>query len=308
MFESLEVNAEHIPAYKLGVHIAQVVFALVLWILEIVVFRAKDAPVTGAIGWTFAVCFLSIPAWLYLAMAPRFPRTRKFAEPRAMAVVDGLFAIIWLSAFATQASYNTAGLCGSVCGVSKAIVGLGFFVFLFFCVSTFISIWTIQYWKWNNRLPGYDTKSRGGVADPSAIDPDKAAFSMAPHGDDAYAPVNMNDHDNDPEIPLGGGVGASGAHSDYADPYGAPRLSPDPYGGPSVPPAPSSYGGGSVVGGQQANPFRDDNPFDDDTAYNPGGRTSAMGGSMGSRYAAPTAQDEYDDARFPSANYDRITR
>lgn len=237
-------------------------------------------------------------------MAPRFPRTRRFAEPRAMAVVDGFFTIIWLSAFATQASYNTAGLCGSVCGVSKAIVGLGFFVFLFFCISTFISIWTIQYWKWNNRLPGYDKASRGG--DPNNIDPDKAAFSMAPHGDDAYAPVNMNDHDNDPEIPLGGGIGGGGvgAHSDYADPYGAPRRSPDPYGGPSsVGPAGSSYGG-SITG--RENPFRDENPFDDDTSYNPGGRTSAMG-SMGSRYTAPTVQDDYD-ARFPAANYDRITR
>ena len=61
-------------------------------------------------------------------MAPRFPRTRKLAEPRAMATVDGLFTIIWLSAFATQAAYNSAGLCGTACGMSKAIVALGVFV------------------------------------------------------------------------------------------------------------------------------------------------------------------------------------
>jgi hypothetical protein len=61
-------------------------------------------------------------------MAPRFPRTRKIAEPRAMLTVDAVFTVIWLSAFATQAAYNTSGLCGSACGISKAIVGLGVFV------------------------------------------------------------------------------------------------------------------------------------------------------------------------------------
>ena len=241
--------------------------------------------------------FLTVPAWLYLAMAPRFPRTRKFADPRAMVAVDGVFTIIWLSAFATQASYNSAGFCKEVCGISKAIVGLGFFVFLFFGVTTFLSIWTLQYWKWNNRLPGYD-KGGNGAAHQDAIDPDKAAFSMAPHGEEAYAPVHMNDHD-DHDVPLGGGVGG-GAHSDFADPYGAPNRSPDPYGGPTIPPVGTSYGGA----GAQENPFRDDNPFDDDTSYNPGGRASALG----NRYTAPTAQEEYDDARFPAANYDRITR
>ena len=61
-------------------------------------------------------------------MAPRFPRTRKFAQPHAMAVVDGVFAVFWLSAFAAQAAYNSADQCGSACGQSKAIVAMGFFV------------------------------------------------------------------------------------------------------------------------------------------------------------------------------------
>lgn len=61
-------------------------------------------------------------------MAPRSPRVRKIAEPHAMLVVDAVFTIVWLSAFATQAAYNTANMCGSACKMSKAIVGLGFFV------------------------------------------------------------------------------------------------------------------------------------------------------------------------------------
>lgn len=46
----------------------------------------------------------------------------------AMLCVDVAFTVIWLSAFATQAAYNTANQCGKVCKLSKAIVGLGVFV------------------------------------------------------------------------------------------------------------------------------------------------------------------------------------
>ncbi|KAK3359321.1 hypothetical protein B0T25DRAFT_94266 [Lasiosphaeria hispida] len=299
MFDNFEFDPEQIPAIKLGLHIAQLVFAFVLWCLEIAVFKDNDSKVTGLAGWTFAVCFLSIPAWIYLAMAPRFPRTRKLAEPRVMAVVDGLFAVIWLSALATQAAYNTADLCGQACKLSKAIVGLSFFVFLFFCITTFLSIYTVKYHQWNNRLPGYDKLQLKSGAN---IDPDKAAFSMAPHDEEAYAPVNAADHDDDPH---------RGPHSDYSDPYGAPNHAPDPYGAPNL--APDPYVAGSqassqisYTGAATENPFRQDNPFDSDNEYHPTPST------VGGRYAAPSAQDEFEDDRrpvhFPSADYDRITR
>ena len=45
-----------------------------------------------------------------------------------MVVVDCIFCIFWLSAFAAQAAFNTANLCGEACSPSKAIVGLGLFV------------------------------------------------------------------------------------------------------------------------------------------------------------------------------------
>lgn len=58
-------------------------------------------------------------------MTPRFQRTRRLAQPTAMLVVDALFAVVWLSAFATQAAFNSTGECASACNLSKAIVGLG---------------------------------------------------------------------------------------------------------------------------------------------------------------------------------------
>jgi hypothetical protein len=55
MWEDFEFDAERIPAFKLGFHLAQVLFAFVLWCLEIAVFRAQDARIVGNNGWTFAV-------------------------------------------------------------------------------------------------------------------------------------------------------------------------------------------------------------------------------------------------------------
>lgn len=125
---------------------------------------------------------------------------------------------------------------------------------------------------------------------------------MAPHDEEAYAPVNMADHDHDDHHMAGphyGSGGISGGRSDYSDPYG--------------PAAGSQVGAGSTVSSYHDNPFRqqDGNPFDNDTEYH-SGRVSAAGGgrasAAGGRYAPPTATDAFDDASFPHANYDRIER
>lgn len=75
-----------------------------------------------------AQCFLTIPAVIFLTMTVRFPRTRKFANPYALASVDFIYCIAWLSAFASQATYNSSGQCKGACGASKAVVGLGVFI------------------------------------------------------------------------------------------------------------------------------------------------------------------------------------
>ena len=45
-----------------------------------------------------------------------------------MVTVDALFTVLWLSAFATQAAYNSKDECGKGCSLSKAIVAMGVFV------------------------------------------------------------------------------------------------------------------------------------------------------------------------------------
>lgn len=55
MFEDLEWNPDLVPPVKLGLHIAQMLFAFVIFCLGIAVFTAEDAAVVGQNGWTFGV-------------------------------------------------------------------------------------------------------------------------------------------------------------------------------------------------------------------------------------------------------------
>lgn len=136
----------------------------------------------------------------------------------------------------------------------------------------------MQYYKWNGTLPGYENiKPRA-----HNIDPDKAAFSMAPHDEEAYAPVGMDDHDIDhhgsshPDEHGYVGGSQAGAYSDHG-----------------------SYGRGSRYSAH-------DNPFENESDYH---LPQQQAGS--SIYAPPSVHDDYDDqrpARFPAADYDRVTR
>jgi hypothetical protein len=221
-------------------------------------------------------------------MTPRWKRTQKMAEPHAMAVVDAVFAIFWLSAFASQAAYNTANSCGTACNVSKAVVGIAFFEILFWVGSAGVSIYTLRYYRFHGSLPGYD---KVGVRNHENIDPDKAAFSMAPPDEEAYAPVHGDDHE----------VDHHGAGPYNADSYNSRPMfdSETEYRPHSTSPAPP-----------HENPFDNDyrahstSPHNDLYSAAYGAGPHAGGPQI---YAPPSAED-YDDGRpaqFPVANYER---
>lgn len=154
---------------------------------------------------------------------------------------------------------------------------------LFWALSTLISVATYRYYNFNGVLPGYET-SRGPRT--NSIDPDKAAFSTAPVDEEAYAPVGMNDQDDEPEFnasPYGGGMGTSSTRHDGHDinPYTAD----------------TSYGGAAAV----HNP-----PFEHHGEFNTHTSPAPPAGHM---YAPPPAPADYDDDRpvaFPSADYSRV--
>jgi hypothetical protein len=158
-----------------------------------------------------------------------------------------------------------------------------------------ISFFTLQYWNFHGSLPGYD-KRRLPAGGDSSIDPHKADFSMAPHDEEAYAPINMDERDpgRGDEYASGAyGGGGAGGGSTYSNPQDAYDDTAD-----------GTHGGGYVgsAGG---------------TAYTAGANAGSAGYSgrvspvpqQGTGYVPPTATD-YDDgpAQFPAANYERTIR
>jgi hypothetical protein len=153
---------------------------------------------------------------------------------------------------------------------------------------------------------------------------------MAPHDEEAYTHVPMNDHDHDDPhaAPYGGASADPYAGPSTADPYGG-GAGADPYIGAQAAGghvagaydehADTAYGGAggrlashgsgySGAAGLQDNPFRQDNPFDDDHEYAAPHQSAT---SLGRPYAPPTAHEEFDDDRpvqFPAADYDRVVR
>lgn len=140
---------------------------------------------------------------------------------------------------------------------------------------------TYQAWRTDGYLPGYDQRQLPGS---SNIDPDKAAFSMAPHDEDAYAPVNMDERD-----PSRNDEYASGAYG--GAPYGGGRYDDDEP---------------DRLGAQSARP----NPlFDSDTSYGGAGpyRPPSTASPAGDPYAPPSGRNPFEEpAQFPPANYDRV--
>jgi hypothetical protein len=173
--------------------------------------------------------------------------------------VDILFAFLWISAFASQASYNSSGKCEGACGASKTVVGMGVFIWcveprislfafslkrwhnpntayrLFWCLTTLMSVYGYIYYRREGYLPGASRAPHNA----NMIDPDKEAFSTAPH-DDEYAPVhNVDEH----ELPDHEGSGYGAGPSSVGSRYDAPSYTSGNYVQPQVQDEPTGYTG-----------------------------------------------------------------
>lgn len=153
----------------------------------------------------------------------------------------------------------------------------------------------MQYFKFHGGLPGYENrKLRGG----ENIDPDKHAFSMAPHDDEAYERVNMGDESEVGGAPSGFGATSSslgGEPYSHVNPYSADDYDdPHRYGSSAAAPPPN----------------RNQGMFDDNTEYSSGGLGNAPPSMPYGGSAVGAQSDMYDNgpAQFPSGNYDRIER
>jgi hypothetical protein len=194
-------------------------------------------------------------------MTPRYKQSKRFANPSALAIVDILFAVFWISAFAAQASYNSSEKCKGACGASKAIVGMGVFIWcvgpassrrvcffhrregksntenrLFWCLTALISVYGLLYYRREGYLPGFSRAPFNA----QMIDPDKEAFSTAPH-DDEYARIQNAEEHEIPDHAEGSGYGAG--PSSMGSRYDVPSYTGGGYVPPQVHDEPTGYTG-----------------------------------------------------------------
>lgn len=55
IIEKLDINPDKVPNTKLGLHIFQIILGVVIFILEIVLFRADNSVINGNNGWPFGL-------------------------------------------------------------------------------------------------------------------------------------------------------------------------------------------------------------------------------------------------------------
>lgn len=142
-------------------------------------------------------------------------RAQRFANVYAFAVVDGLFVVLWLSGWASVASYVVGGKgkgkdkkksgCDNFkygspgrCKLSEATIILGVLIMLLFVATSYISFKAVTYYKRTGTMP---TASGGN--------------DFAKQTQDAFS-SNMRTDEFDEEADLdprqGGRVGGPGPH------------------------------------------------------------------------------------------------
>ncbi|KIW09258.1 uncharacterized protein PV09_00180 [Verruconis gallopava] len=146
---------------KTGVHTLQALLIFVAACITLAVF-VQQGSTDGRTKWFFAVCWLSIPALIYLVAVPIWSRAANVAKAMWFAIVDVLFAIFWLAAFAAVLSWNRDGTIQGAkdkkiptdqancttfaygtekkCSLSYSASSVGVVIFLLFLISSGISI------------------------------------------------------------------------------------------------------------------------------------------------------------------------
>ncbi|KAL9111131.1 MAG: hypothetical protein Q9227_004394 [Pyrenula ochraceoflavens] len=151
------------------IHALQGVIIFFAWALTIAVFT-RDGSTDGRTGWFFGMCWLSIPALIYLVMVPMWSRARRFSNVYAFLVIDACMVILWLSAWASVASYVVGGKgkgknkkasgCDNFkygspgkCKLSEATIVLGLVIMLLFGVTAFFSFKAVAYYRRTGTMP-----------------------------------------------------------------------------------------------------------------------------------------------------------
>ncbi|OCK79680.1 hypothetical protein K432DRAFT_382870 [Lepidopterella palustris CBS 459.81] len=176
----MKIPQSYIQKCKVVAHVFQGLLIFIAGCITLSIFT-KDGVTGGASKWFFALCFLTIPALIYLVMVPMWSRAQKFANAYAFIAVDALYTLFWFSAFISIALWNSQGIrqgakdkhidensgnCTTFaygpedkCKLSRATFGFGVLIWLLFMITTFISSYYLIKFRKDGVLPYISTKS-----------------------------------------------------------------------------------------------------------------------------------------------------
>ncbi|KAJ9262233.1 hypothetical protein DTO195F2_3620 [Paecilomyces variotii] len=174
----------------------------IAWAMTVAIFTRTGSN-DGRIDWYFALCWVTIPALIYLVGVPMFPRARRFGNVYAFATIDCLFTILWFSAWVCTASYVAEGKskgesesknskdktkenktgCDAFaygspgkCKLATGTTIVGVVIFLAFVGTSLLSMRNVSHFRRTGTMP--DT-----ISDPTFAAQTKAAFSSNPAHD-----------------------------------------------------------------------------------------------------------------------------
>ncbi|OJJ48212.1 hypothetical protein ASPZODRAFT_150489 [Penicilliopsis zonata CBS 506.65] len=175
---------------KNTIHGFQGFIIFLAWALTIAVFTKGDG-MDGRSLWYWALCWVTVPALIYLVAVPMWPRARRFGNVYAFATIDCLFTIFWFSAWVAVADYVAEGKSkgktdsksgcdawsygsASKCEISTATVILGVVIFLLFIATSWLSFRNVFHFRRTGTLPDMGN-------DPTFAAQTQDAFSSNPH-------------------------------------------------------------------------------------------------------------------------------
>ncbi|XPS99300.1 hypothetical protein M3J09_008479 [Ascochyta lentis] len=276
------IPQSYVQKCKVLLHVLQVVFIFVAGCLTIAV-MTKEGTIGGATKFYFAMCFLSIPAIIYLVMVPMWARTKKFANAYAFLTVDLLYTILWFAAFVAVAMWNSEGIkegakekkigdndrncttfkygSESMCNISKGSVGIGVMVFIFFGLTSAISGYYMHKFLREGVLPyesqkenpyyasGDNSKDNAWsteIETHDSDDDDRHTERGGNQEEDEYALLHSTETDQGrhPGRPLSWGEDRNGDPYDRPTGYADYRESTNAYGSDALSPGGYTLGGG----------------------------------------------------------------
>jgi len=105
----MKLNLSPLGKSKLAIHSVQGLIILITACIALAM-DSQSGKTDGRGIWFNILCYFSLPALIYLAVVPLWQRSQRFTNVYAFLAIDIIFAIFWLSAWASLVSWTRDGM------------------------------------------------------------------------------------------------------------------------------------------------------------------------------------------------------